>query len=113
MNDGSQSMVRVWEEIFYDGRITATKLKCNPDYEKLAESFGMMSLKVENNIELREKMIEFLTYPGPILCDFRVETDKCLPLVAPGKALDDLIMYGSDENMEIKYQNLKNLLPPT
>ena len=61
-------------------------------------------------------MTEFLTYSGPILCDFRVHTDKCLPLVAPGKALDDLIMYENDENnenMDVKYERLKNLLPPS
>jgi len=113
MNDGYQSMVRVWEELFYDGRITATKLEKNPEYDKLAEAFGIKSLKVENMMELQLKMTEFLTYPGPILCDFRVETDKCLPLVAPGKALDDLIMYENDENMDLKYERLKNLLPPT
>ena len=117
MNDGYQSMVRVWEELFYDGRITATKLERNPEYDKLAEAFGMMSLKVENSMDLGEKMTEFLTYPGPILCDFRVHTDKCLPLVAPGKALDDLIMHEENmenrENMQLKYERLKNLLPPS
>lgn len=113
MNDGYQSMVRVWEELFYDGRITATKLKKNPDYEKLAESFGMMSLKVENSIELREKMTEFLTYPGPILCDFRVYTDKCLPLVAPGKALDDLIMHTDNISINDIRDDMKTLLPPS
>ena len=116
MNDGYQSMVRVWEELFYDGRITATKLERNPEYDKLAEAFGMMSLKVENSMDLRQKMTEFLTYPGPILCDFRVHTDKCLPLVAPGKALDDLIMHEengeNEENIQMKY-DIKNLLPPS
>ena len=108
MNDGYQSMVRVWEDLFYEGRITATKLEQNPDYESLAESFGMMSIKVNNRDELKKKIIEFLTYPGPILCDFRVETDNCFPLVAPGKALDDLILHNDMKN---KYDFSKELPP--
>ena len=108
MNDGYQSMVRVWEDLFYEGRITATKLKQNPDYKSLAESFGMMSIKVNNRDELEKKIYEFLSYPGPILCDFTVETDNCFPLVAPGKALDDLILHN---NMKNKYDFSKELPP--
>lgn len=108
MNDGYQSMVRVWEELFYDNRITATKLKRNPDYTMLAESFGMMSLKVESRQELASSIEQFLTYPGPILCEFKVKTDNCFPLVAPGKALDDLILH---QDMTKSF-DLQNQLPP-
>ena len=36
MNDGHMSMVRVWEELFFDKRYTATALPQNPDYVALA-----------------------------------------------------------------------------
>ncbi len=108
LKDGYQSMVKVWEELFYEGRITATKLDKNPDYCKLADAFDIMSIKIDNRDHLSDNIIEFLNYPGPILAEFIVETDNCFPLVAPGKALDDLILHS---DMISKY-DLQNQLPP-
>ena len=39
----------------------------------------------------KSKLSIILTYPGAILCEFKVESDLCLPLVPPGAALDDII----------------------
>ena len=36
MNDFRQQMVVVWQELFFDGRQTATK-NVNPDYVQLAD----------------------------------------------------------------------------
>jgi acetolactate synthase-1/2/3 large subunit len=108
MNDSNLSMVRVWEELFFDGRITATKNNHNPDYFSLARSFGIHSVKCDNKTTLTETVTEFLNYDGPILCDFRTVTDVCFPLVAPGKALDDLILHDNFKDID-----LKNVLPPS
>ena len=94
LNDGSLSMVRAWEQLFFDKRYTATNLSNNPDYCKLAESFGIKSIKCDMNKNLNKIINEFLSYDGPILCEFIVEPDLCLPLVSPGAALDDMIMFG-------------------
>ena len=92
MNDGHMSMVRVWEQLFFKGRYTATTLSQNPDYISLANSFGIKAIYCDNIDDLDEKINYFLTYPGAILCDFRIKTDMCLPLVGPGKALDNMIL---------------------
>ncbi len=52
MNDGHQSMVRTWEQLFFDNRIIATELKKNPDYVQLANSFGIKALSVDNHKDL-------------------------------------------------------------
>ena len=108
MNDGHQSMVRTWEQLFFDNRITATQLKKNPNYVDLAHSFGIKALSVDNHEDLPEIVSQFLKFDGPILCDFRVQTDKCFPLVAPGKALDDLLLSEECLNLD----KIKNELPP-
>ena len=92
LNDGSMSMVKAWEKLFFNGRITATDMKHNPNYEELAESFNIMSSKCDNIYDLEEKVDEFLTYPDAILCEFKVESDLCLPLVPPGSALNEIIL---------------------
>jgi acetolactate synthase-1/2/3 large subunit len=94
MNDGELSMVKAWENLFFDSRYVATNLMENPDYGKLAESFGITSLTCSTEDELEITIDKFLNYKGPILCDFRVFSDLCLPLVKPGSAIDDMYLFG-------------------
>lgn len=107
LNDGTLSMVKAWEKLFYEERYTATDLKVNPNYSQLAESFGIKAIEC-SSIEDLPSVIEYaINYDGAILCDFKVEGDLCLPLVAPGKAIDDIIL----EPNEIQIDN--NTLPPS
>jgi len=102
MNDSSLQMVRVWEELFFDKRYTATANNNNPDYVKLAEAYGLEALYCDNYTDLPHIMDKFLNSNKPILCEFKVEKDICLPLVGPGKALDEMILfddYHSNKNM--------------
>ena len=92
MNNDAQMMVTIWEKLFFNERYTATINKKNPSFTKLANSYGIKSLycnKIEN---LDKTLEEFITYPGPILCEFKIEKGICLPLVGPGKALDDMLL---------------------
>ena len=90
MNDGHFSMVRTWEKLFFNGRYTATNLGSNPDYVKLAEAHSIKGISCDKREDLDSKIKEFLEYSGPILCEFKVESDECFPLVKPGCALDDI-----------------------
>jgi len=93
MNNESQMMVTIWEKLFFDQRYTATINKRNPDFTTLAEGYGIKSLSCDNINNLDNVVNEFISYnKGPILCEFKIEKSMCLPLVAPGKALDEMIM---------------------
>ena len=104
MNDKNQSMVRVWEELFFKKRYTATACEKNPEYHLLAESYGIKSLVCDNRNDLLKTINYALNYNGPILCNFKVETDICLPLVAPGKGLDEMILH--DDNKKYDFSNV-------
>lgn len=99
MNNGTQDMVRVWETLFFNGRITATKNKNNPFFDNLAESFGIKGCICNNKKNLSSKIKYFLNYDGPILMNCIVEPDYCFPLVQPGAGLDEMIL---NENKIIK-----------
>ena len=102
MNDSSLQMVRVWEELFFDKRYTATANNNNPDYVKLAEAYGLEALYCDNYTDLPQIMNKFLSSNKPILCEFKVEKDICLPLVGPGKALDEMILFDDYHNNKNK-----------
>jgi acetolactate synthase-1/2/3 large subunit len=94
MNNNSQDMVRVWEELFFENRITATQNKMNPEFSQVAEAFGIKGLLCEGQDDLSEKIKLFLEYDGPVLLECKVEKDYCLPLVQTGAGLDEMILHG-------------------
>ena len=110
MNDKHLSMVRVWEQLFFEERYTATASEKNPDYTMLANSYGIKAISCGKMSELENTVDYFLNYDGPILCDFRVVTDNCLPLVAPGKGLDEMILPKHQANQTIDFDTS---LPPS
>ena len=102
MNNESQMMVTIWEKLYFDERYTATINERNPDYVALAESFGMKAISCGSGDDLLVKIEEFIHHKGPILCEFKIKKDICLPLVGPGKALDDMILPG-----EVTFDTIK------
>nr|QDY52168.1 thiamine pyrophosphate enzyme, N-terminal TPP binding domain protein [Mimiviridae sp. ChoanoV1] len=103
MNDSKQMMVNIWERLFFEERYTATINNKNPNFTALAESFGIKSFKIDNQHTLQEITNKFLSHKGPALCEYVVEPEICLPLVGPGKALDDMIMF---EDYHYKKKNM-------
>ena len=105
MNDSRQQMVHIWQKLFFNGRYVVTDNK-NPDFVKLGESYGIKSIKCENIYDLKKTTNYMLRYnEGPILVEYKVKPDICLPLVSPGKALSDMIIDINDINTNIDNKN--------
>lgn len=98
-NDG-QMMVEYWQRLFHDNRLIAVRNSHNPDYVQLAKAFGIKAVYCDNEEELPERMKEFLfdDPEEPVLFHVRVKRTPCLPLVAPGQPLDDMIL----EDVEVE-----------
>lgn len=105
MNNNAQMMVTIWERLYFEERYTATINNHNPDFSKLAESYGIKGIKCNNYENLEQSVKEFIEYDGPILCEFDIERDICLPLVGPGNALDDMILPE-----EYNYESTKDIV---
>jgi len=96
MNDSRQQMVHIWQKLFFDKKYISTD-NFNPDYNKLADAYGIKNIILQkNNIDDIEKI---LNLNEPVLINCIVEPDMCTPLVAPGKALDDMILSETDNRM--------------
>jgi acetolactate synthase-1/2/3 large subunit len=91
MNDNRAQMVYVWQELFFNGRIIGT-VSHNPNYEKMAESWNIPSFRCETREDV-SRLMEKLYEPTPLLINCIVKPSLCLPLVKPGSALDELLMY--------------------
>lgn len=93
LNDGRQQMVHVWQKLFFDGRLVATN-NVNPNFAMLARSYGIESWECSSEADLKGTVERMFAFDGPVLVDFKVQPDICLPMVAPGKALDDMFLPG-------------------
>lgn len=94
MNDGRQQMVHVWQKLFFDNRIVATD-NVNPDFVALAKAYDIEAFSCESTEELPAAIERLVNAKGPILVDFKCVPDICLPMVAPGKGLDEMFLPGS------------------
>jgi acetolactate synthase-1/2/3 large subunit len=87
INNGWQGMVRQWQQTFYGERYSCSNMqKGMPNFEKLAEAFGVKGMVVTQRSQLKEAIAQMLDYDGPVLLDVHVKKDEnCYPMIAPGK----------------------------
>jgi acetolactate synthase-1/2/3 large subunit len=88
INNGWQGMVRQWQETFYGERYSASNMQTGmPNFELLAQAFGVKGIKVTEVSQLSGAIAEMLAHKGPVLLDVHVKKDEnCYPMVAPGKS---------------------------
>ena len=100
INNSNLQMVANWQKLFYDSRFIATQMN-NPPFEKVCESFGCKGVRIDINDDIEKKLQEVLNYEnGPIVANIITDNEEnVLPMVCPGKALDDMIL---DENSNEK-----------
>ena len=85
-------MVRQWQELFYEERYSESLLTFNPDFVKLAESYGIRGMVIDKQENALDLLKEAFRYDGPILLDCRIPRQECVyPMVAPGKGLHQMI----------------------
>ena len=91
LNNGYLGMVRQWQELFYKRRYSYTPL-CNPDFVKLAQSYGAMGLRATKNEEVRGTIDKALSTDNVVFIDFQIEPEEnVFPMVPAGEAIDRMI----------------------
>jgi acetolactate synthase-1/2/3 large subunit len=92
MNNQHHGMVRQWQDLFYQGRYAQSKLN-RTDFVKLAEAYGCVGLRAEKKEEVRPAIERAMAVSDrPTVIDFLVEeSEDCWPMIAPGKAHDELL----------------------
>ncbi len=93
INNSYLGMVRQWQEIFYNGRYSASDLRVSPDYAKIAEAYGLRGYTVRRPGELAELFEQELLASEPILFDVHVAAEENVyPMVPPGAAITEMIL---------------------
>jgi acetolactate synthase I/II/III large subunit len=94
INNSYQLMVKMWQDKFYDGRLMGVKMN-NPPFHEVCRAMGCETMYVDSVDGLETKLVQFLLYKGgPIVMNVITDSSEAvLPMVSPGKALDDMIVH--------------------
>ena len=96
LNNNHLGMVRQWQELFYKGNYSETKLK-NPDFQKLSDGFGIKSRKANTLTEAKKAITEARVYKGPFLIEFVVEAEEnVFPMIPAGAGIEEMIVSKDD-----------------
>ena len=82
MNNGYLGMVRQWQTLFYNNRLSAVELDGFPDAEKLAAAYGFQGKTIDKPWQLAPALEEAVNQPGPYLLNVRVSPHECVYPVA-------------------------------
>ncbi len=100
LNNEWMGMVRQWQELNHGSRYSESYTSSLPDFVKLAESFGINGLRVDNINNLEATIDEMININGPVIADIRVEKEEnCFPMIPSGAAHNEMIL-SSDDNVK-------------
>jgi len=92
LNNNYLGNVRQWQELFYSRRYSFTPMM-NPDYEKIADAYGIPVQTVTQRDALDAAIRKMLDTAGPYLLQVAVkEEDNVLPMCCPGHDVDDMML---------------------
>ena len=92
-NNAVLGMVRQWQTAFYEKRYSQTMLDTVLDYEALAKATGVRYFECFSREDYTKAIEEVVKTRKPTLINAHVEIDeKVLPMVAPGKPIDDIML---------------------
>ncbi|WMJ74726.1 biosynthetic-type acetolactate synthase large subunit [Cytophagaceae bacterium ABcell3] len=96
-------MVRQWQELFLDKRYSGIDLVGNPDFIKLAESYGIKAFHIDTPSNVSKVLTEAFNYnEGPCLIHAEVvKEDNVYPFVPAGKSAKHMIITPPDCQMEM------------
>ena len=94
VNNRYLGMVRQWQHLFYEDRLTGVDLDGNPDFMKLATAYGIKGFRVKRSSDVRKTLKAALDWnEGPCIIEAVVEQhDNVFPMVPAGATLDEMII---------------------
>jgi acetolactate synthase-1/2/3 large subunit len=94
LNNYGDGMVRQWQKLFYDGRMSASdKSLHSKDFVKAAEADGFkFAKKLDSPADLEKTVAEFMAFDGPAFLEVIIDPDAGVyPMVGPGLSYDKMI----------------------
>ena len=94
INNAYLGMVRQWQNIFFDNRLSGVDMEGNPDFVKLAEACGAKGFRIKRNADIKRVLQQALDYnDGPCVIDALVEKeDNVFPMIPSGEPYESMLL---------------------
>jgi acetolactate synthase I/II/III large subunit len=94
INNSYLGMVRQWQELFFENRLSGVDLEGNPDFVKLAGAYGIKGWRIKRPNEVDRVLKAAMEWnDGPCLVEAEViKEDNVFPMIPAGAALRDMII---------------------
>ena len=91
LNNHSLGMVRQWQESFYEGRTSESVFDTLPDFQLMAQAYGIKNYKFDNP-ETLDQDLEVITEDVPMLIEVDISRkEQVLPMVPAGKSNHEML----------------------
>ena len=92
IDNAKLGMVRQWQDLFFDGRLSETDLSDNPDFIMLANAFDIKAKQITQKSEVTAAIKEMLDHDGAYLLQVKIDAkDNVWPLVPPNSANNEMM----------------------
>jgi len=101
INNAYLGMIRQWQELFFENRLSGADLEGNPDFVKLGEAYGIKGWRIEKREDVDRVLREAMAYEdGPCIVDARVvKEDNVFPMIPAGAAVSDMLIERPPEKL--------------
>ncbi len=100
LNNSYLGMVRQWQELFFENRLSGVDLTGNPDFVKLAEAHGGVGLRCERAEDVVKTIEAALEVTDrPVVMDFVVSKEEnVFPFIPAGTSVDEIMLSQPEED---------------
>ena len=101
LNNNYLGMVRQWQSLFYDNKLSGVDMEGNPDFTKLGTSYGIKSFRIRHSAHVKRTIKEILAYSGPCLVEAIVQKEEnVFPMIPAGGTYEQMIINQPKEKLE-------------
>ncbi len=102
INNRYLGMVRQWQNMFYDDRLSGVDLEGNPDFVKLGQAYGVKAFRIKRSADVRKVLKSALAYnDGPCIIEAEVEKhDNVFPMIPAGASLKEMLLEQPRRKLE-------------
>ncbi|MBF0278140.1 MAG: biosynthetic-type acetolactate synthase large subunit [SAR324 cluster bacterium] len=102
INNSYLGMVRQWQNLFFEDRLSGVDLEGNPDFVKLAEAYGIKGFRIRRQGDVTKVLKKALEYnEGPCLIEAVVsKKDNVYPMIPANAPVSDMLTEAPTYKLE-------------
>ncbi|TVR14388.1 MAG: biosynthetic-type acetolactate synthase large subunit [Planctomycetota bacterium] len=102
INNNYLGMVRQWQELFFDNRLSGVDLEGNPDFLRLGSAYGIPGWRIKRAADIDKVLRKAMEYnDGPCIVEAEViKGDNVFPMIPAGAGYEAMLIEAPKHKMD-------------